>query len=149
LQFDRVSAYIAKGKEEGARLAFGGNRVGTQGYLLQPTVFADCTETMTIVKEEIFGPVACIIKFNDVDDVIRQANDTEYGLASAVHTKNIKLANKVSRAMEAGTVWVNCYNFESPQVPCGGYKQSGIGRELGEAALYEYLQVKSIIMNMA
>jgi aldehyde dehydrogenase (NAD+) len=149
LQFDRVSAYIAKGKEEGARLAFGGNRVGTQGYLLQPTVFADCRETMTIVKEEIFGPVACIIKFNDVDDVIRQANDTEYGLASAVHTKNIKLANKVSCAMEAGTVWVNCYNFESPQVPCGGYKQSGIGRELGEAALYEYLQVKSIIMNMA
>jgi aldehyde dehydrogenase (NAD+) len=148
-QFNRVMGYIAKGKEEGAKLVCGGERVGHEGYLVQPTIFGDCHEKMTIARDEIFGPVVCLVKFSDDDHVVRQANDTEYGLASAVHTKDSKLAMKVARKLEAGTVWINCYNVVNPSVPAGGYKQSGIGRELGEDGLHEYLQVKSVIVNVA
>jgi acyl-CoA reductase-like NAD-dependent aldehyde dehydrogenase len=103
---------------------------------------------MRIAREEIFGPVVVAMKFKTVDEVIARANDTAYGLAAAIHTNDMKLATRVINELAAGTVWVNCYNTFFHQMPFGGYKASGIGRELGEEALYEYLQVKSVISNL-
>eukprot|EP01127_Copromyxa_protea_P001350 TRINITY_DN11368_c0_g1_i1.p1 TRINITY_DN11368_c0_g1~~TRINITY_DN11368_c0_g1_i1.p1 ORF type:complete len:493 (-),score=149.44 TRINITY_DN11368_c0_g1_i1:25-1503(-) len=148
LQFERVLSYIQKGKDEGATVVFGGERHGTEGYFVPPTLFSNVTDDMTIVKEEIFGPVVCALKFKTEEEVIERANNTEYGLAAAVHTNDLKLANRVSRALEAGTVWVNCYNMFFNQMPFGGYKTSGIGRENSEYALLEYSQVKSVTISL-
>ncbi|OLN92083.1 Aldehyde dehydrogenase 1 [Colletotrichum chlorophyti] len=144
LQFDRIMEYIKSGKEEGATVETGGERHGDKGYFIQPTIFSNVRPDMKIVKEEIFGPVAAIAKFKDEEEVIRLGNDTEYGLAAAVHTTDLNTAIRVSNALKAGTVWVNCYNLLTAQVPFGGYKTSGIGRELGEAALANYTQNKSV-----
>lgn len=127
--------YIESGKQEGATLHLGGHRVGTEGYFITPTIFTDVHPEMRIVREEIFGPVGVILKFKDDDDIIRQANDSVYGLAAGVFTSNVKRAIKTAHALHAGTVWVNCSNTTYANVPFGGYKQSGIGRELGEYAL--------------
>ena len=127
--------YIQSGKDEGATLTTGGNRHGTEGYWIQPTIFTDCKPDMRIVREEIFGPVGVVIKFTDEEDVIRQANDTVYGLAAAVFTQDINRAIETAHKLQAGTAWINCYNQLHAQVPFGGFKQSGIGRELGEYAL--------------
>ncbi|KEZ41831.1 Aldehyde dehydrogenase [Scedosporium apiospermum] len=148
LQFDRIMGYIKSGKEEGATVETGGERLGDKGYFIKPTIFSNVRPDMKIMREEIFGPVCAIAKFKDAEEVIHLANDTSYGLAAAVHTKNITTAIKVSNALKAGTVWINCYNILSYQVPFGGFKESGIGRELGEAALANYTETKSITVHL-
>jgi aldehyde dehydrogenase (NAD+) len=145
-QFDKVMSYIDSGRSEGAKLVCGGARVGDRGYFIQPTVFADVQDDMKIAKEEIFGPVMSIIPFKSVDEVVQRANRTEYGLAAAVWTRDIKKAHQIADSVRAGTVWVNCYNVLDPRSPFGGFKQSGIGRELGEYGLQQYTEVKSVIM---
>ncbi|KAL7809846.1 aldehyde dehydrogenase domain-containing protein [Trichoderma aethiopicum] len=148
LQFDRIMGYIQSGKEEGAKVEIGGERHGDKGYFIKPTVFSNVHPDMKIMREEIFGPVAAIAKFKDEEEVIRLGNDTNYGLAAAVHTRDLNTAIRVSNALQAGTVWVNCYNLLHHQMPFGGYKESGIGRELGEAALANYTQNKSVAIRL-
>ncbi|MGK7911302.1 MAG: aldehyde dehydrogenase family protein [Synechococcus sp.] len=148
VQRDRVMDYIETGMREGAQLMCGGNRVGDRGYFVEPTVFADVRDDMRIAREEIFGPVMSIIKFKDVDEVIRRANSSIYGLAAAVWTRDLSKAHNVAHALKAGTVWVNCYDFLDSAVPFGGFKQSGMGRELGEYALQEYTEVKAVTVKL-
>ncbi|CAK7230414.1 aldehyde dehydrogenase (NAD(P)(+)) ald5 [Sporothrix curviconia] len=148
LQFDRIMSYVKSGKDEGATVVTGGDRHGDKGYFIQPTIFADVRQDMKIMQEEIFGPVAAIAKFKDIEEVIALGNDSNYGLAAAVHTKDLNTAIRVSNALRAGTVWVNCYNALHHQLPFGGYKESGIGRELGEAALANYTQNKSVAIKL-
>ncbi|XP_051168044.1 aldehyde dehydrogenase, mitochondrial [Leptopilina boulardi] len=147
-QMKKILSLIDIGKAEGAKLLCGGERVGDKGYFISPTVFADVKDEMTIAREEIFGPVQQILKFNNLDEVISRANNTDYGLAAAVFTKNIDKANYLIQGLRAGTVWVNTYNNLSPQVPFGGYKMSGHGRELGEYGLEAYTEVKSVIVKV-
>ncbi|CEL05723.1 Putative Aldehyde dehydrogenase [Aspergillus calidoustus] len=144
LQFDRIMEYINHGKQSGATVAVGGDRHGKEGYFIQPTVFTDVTSDMKIAQEEIFGPVVTVQKFKDEAEAIKIGNSTEYGLAAAVHTKNVNTAIRVSNALKAGTVWINNYNLISYQAPFGGFKQSGLGRELGSYALENYTQVKTV-----
>ncbi|KAJ8980941.1 hypothetical protein NQ317_000951 [Molorchus minor] len=144
--FDKILRLIGTGKAQGAKLQTGGDRFGTQGYFVQPTIFSDVTDDMTIAKEEIFGPVQSIFKFNTLEEAIERANKTEYGLAAGVITKNIYNALEFSQAVEAGSVWVNCYMAITTQLPFGGYKRSGIGREMGEDGLQGYLETKTIVM---
>ncbi|KAF1802660.1 aldehyde dehydrogenase domain-containing protein [Mucor lusitanicus] len=148
-QFDRIMSYIESGKEQGATCYMGGKRWGDEGYFIEPTVFTDVKEDMTIVREEIFGPVVTVSKFKDVDDVLKMALDTEYGLAAAVFTKDTARAIDVSNRLQAGTVWVNCYNELDYNTPFGGFRQSGIGRENGEYALDNYIQVKTVKINVS
>ncbi|KAF4610319.1 hypothetical protein D9613_010285 [Agrocybe pediades] len=148
IQYDRIMGYINSGKEEGATVVTGGDRNGSEGYFINPTIFTDVKPDMKIVQEEIFGPVGVVIKFTDEDDVIRQANDTVYGLAAAVFTQNLNRAIETAHRLQAGTAWINCVNQLHAQVPFGGYKQSGIGRELGEYALANYTNVKAVHINL-
>jgi aldehyde dehydrogenase (NAD+) len=143
-QFDRVMGYIQHGKKDGAKLLVGGERVGNRGYFIQPTVFADVQDEMTIAQEEIFGPVMSILKFKDVDEVVARGNRTFYGLAAAVWTKDITKALQLANRLRAGTVWVNCFDVFDAGAPFGGYKMSGIGRELGQYALQLYTEVKTV-----
>jgi len=145
-QMDRILGYIAAGNAEGARRLSGGGRVGDRGYFVEPTVFADVTDDMKIAREEIFGPVMSILRFKDADEVIARGNKSFYGLAAAVWTKDVKKAIRVSNALKAGTVWVNCYDVFDAAAPFGGFKMSGIGRELGVYALQLYTEVKTVIM---
>jgi aldehyde dehydrogenase (NAD+) len=143
--------YIEIARQEGATLVAGGGRadIGTgKGYFLQPTVFADVTPAMTIAREEVFGPVLAAIEFADVDEAIARANDSDYGLAAAVWTRDIKKAHYVARSLQAGTVWVNTYNVYDTAAPFGGYKQSGFGREMSMHALEHYTQVKSVWVDL-
>jgi len=149
LQYDRVMGYIKAGKESGATTLMGGERYGNEGYFIQPTVFTDAKPDSKIMKEEIFGPVVCVSKFSDEEDLISQANDTVYGLAAAVFSRDITKALDTAHKLKAGTVWVNCYNTIHTQTPFGGFKQSGIGRELGEYALDNYTQVKCVQINLS
>jgi aldehyde dehydrogenase (NAD+) len=143
-QFDRVMGYIDAGKKDGAKMLVGGNRVGNRGYFIQPTVFTDVQDDMRIAKEEIFGPVMSILKFKDVDEVIERGNRTFYGLAAAVWTRDISKAIRMANALRAGTVWVNCFDVFDAAAPFGGFKMSGIGRELGQYALHLYTEVKTV-----
>jgi len=145
-QFDSVMNYIQSGKDEGASCVAGGARAKDTGYFVEPTVFADVEDNMTIAKEEIFGPVMSIFKFSSVDEVVARANDTDFGLAAAVFTKDFPKARQVTKKLRAGTVWINCYDTFDAQLPFGGFKSSGIGRELGESALYNYLEQKTIVV---
>ena len=138
-------SYIQKGKAEGAKLECGGERHGEKGYYIKPTIFTGVTDNMTIAKEEIFGPVNQVLKFKTIDEVIERANKTAYGLAAGVVTSNIESAHKITNALRAGTVWINCYDIGDVHTPFGGYKNSGIGRELGPNGLDEYLENKTII----
>jgi aldehyde dehydrogenase (NAD+) len=147
-QFDRVMGYIEAGKSEGATLACGGERVGDRGYFVQPTVFSGVQDDMKIAREEIFGPVMSVIPFKDVDEVIKRANRTTYGLAAGVWTRDIKKAHAVANGVRAGTVWVNCYHVLDTRAPFGGFKQSGIGRELGEYGLQQYTEVKTVTVKL-
>ena len=147
-QFDRIMGYIEAGKREGATLACGGERIGDRGYFIQPTVFSDVRDEMKIAREEIFGPVMSIIPFKDMDEVIARANRTTYGLAAGVWTRDIKKAHAVANSMRAGTVWVNCYHVLDTRAPFGGYKQSGMGRELGEYGLQQYTEVKTVTVKL-
>jgi aldehyde dehydrogenase (NAD+) len=147
-QFNKVLSYIRSGEDEGAELAFGGNRVGEQGYFVQPTVFADVHDGMKIAREEIFGPVMSILPFSSLDEAIARANNTPYGLAAAVWTRDMKRALAVAEGVRAGTVWVNCYNVLDTRAPFGGFKRSGIGRELGEYGLQQYTAVKTVTVKL-
>jgi len=144
IQFDKILGYIESGKKEGARCLTGGSRSGNKGYFVQPTVFADVKDDMTIAREEIFGPVMQVASFSTVEEVIKRANDTEYGLAAGVCTRDIGKALKVSHALRAGTIWVNQYDAFDCAAPFGGFKTSGQGRELGEYALHNYTEVKTV-----
>jgi aldehyde dehydrogenase (NAD+) len=147
-QFDKVMGFIDSGRGEGAKLVCGGERVGDRGYFIQPTVFADVQDDMRIAQEEIFGPVMSIIPFNSVEEVVGRANRTTYGLAAAVWTRDIKKAHAIADSVRAGTVWVNCYNVLDTRAPFGGFKQSGIGRELGEYGLQQYTEVKTVTIKL-
>ncbi|CAG5115485.1 unnamed protein product [Candidula unifasciata] len=147
-QFEKVLSYVKKGTEEGARLVAGGSRVGDKGYFVQPTVFADVKDDMSIATDEIFGPVQSILKFSSLEEVIERANRTRYGLAAGVITNDINKAFLVSQALQAGSVWVNCYDVVTSQTPFGGFKQSGHGRELGEYALQEYTEIKTVTIQV-
>ena len=130
LQFNKVLNYIKSGKEQGATVVTGGERVGNKGYFLRPTVFANCTDDMNIAKEEIFGPVVSVFKFKDIKEALKRANATSYGLAAGIFCNDINKILPLAHALEAGSVWVNCFEIVSNQAPFGGFKQSGIGREL-------------------
>ena len=149
---EKVLAYIEKGKEEGAKLVCGGERYTegecAKGYFIRPTVFDECTDDMTIVKEEIFGPVVTVQTFKTEQEAIDMANNTPYGLAGAVFTSDISRAMHVIKEIRAGITWINCYNPTFNEAPWGGYKMSGIGRELGVHGLEEYQEIKQININM-
>lgn len=145
-QFEKVLELIESGKKEGATLECGGDRAGTEGYFVQPTVFSNVTEDMRIGREEIFGPVQQLIKFKDIDEVIKRANDTNYGLAASCFTKDMNTALEFSSRIQAGSVWVNGYNLSSSQTAFGGFKMSGVGREGGEYGLAHYTEVKTVVI---
>jgi acyl-CoA reductase-like NAD-dependent aldehyde dehydrogenase len=147
-QFDRVKGYLDIGKKEGAEPRLGGDVRKGKGYFVDPTIFTNVKNDMRIAREEIFGPVASVIPFKDESDAVLQGNDTTYGLAAAVWTNDVSRAHKVARALKAGTVWVNCYNNIDPISPFGGYKQSGIGRELGKHSIELYTQIKSVYVKL-
>ncbi|KAI4380037.1 hypothetical protein MLD38_006268 [Melastoma candidum] len=144
-QFEKILSYIEHGKVEGATLLTGGKPVGTKGYYIQPTIFADVKDDMTIARDEIFGPVMALMKFKTVEEAIQRANSTRYGLAAGIVTKDLNIANTVSRSIRAGIIWINCYFAFDSDCPYGGYKGSGFGRDLGLDALHKYLQVKSVV----
>jgi aldehyde dehydrogenase (NAD+) len=147
-QFNKVMGYIDAGKKDKAKLMTGGNRVGEKGYFIEPTVFADVQDDMVIAREEIFGPVMSILKFKDLNEVVDRANKSLYGLAAAVWTKDITKAHAIADGVRAGTVWVNCYDVFDAAAPFGGFKQSGIGRELGEYGLANYTEVKTVTVKL-
>uniref|UniRef100_A0A674IGX9 Aldehyde dehydrogenase 1 family member A3 n=1 Tax=Terrapene triunguis TaxID=2587831 RepID=A0A674IGX9_9SAUR len=148
-QFDKILELIESGKKEGAKLECGGLAIGDRGLFIKPTVFSEVTDNMRIAKEEIFGPVQSIMKFKSIEEVIKRANNTEYGLTAAVFTKNLDRALTLASALESGTVWINCYNALYAQAPFGGFKMSGNGRELGEYALAEYTEVKTVTIKIS
>jgi betaine-aldehyde dehydrogenase len=152
VQFDKVLAYIQRGKAEGARLVCGGDRASVagmpEGLFVQPTVFADVADHMAIAREEIFGPVMCVLDFDSEEEAVARANATEFGLAAGVFTRDIQRAHRVIAALNAGTCWINTYNLTPVEMPFGGYKKSGFGRENGHAAIGHYSQVKSVYVEM-
>jgi aldehyde dehydrogenase (NAD+) len=147
-QMERVSGYLAIGRQEGARPLSGGERLTdgdmAKGYFVPPTVFADVRDGMRIAQEEIFGPVISAIPFTDIEEVTGRANRTGFGLGSGVWTRDVAKAHRLARAIRAGSVWINCYQAMDPAVPFGGYKMSGYGRESGKQHVEEYLNVKSV-----
>ena len=145
-QQERILRYIAVGQKEGANMLVGGKAPTGDGYFVEPTVFDNVTDTMTIAREEIFGPVMNILTFKDIEEVTRRGNDTQFGLAAAVWTRDIRKAHHIAHNLRAGTVWVNCYDVFDAAAPFGGFKMSGIGRELGEYALQLYTEVKTVTM---
>jgi aldehyde dehydrogenase (NAD+) len=147
-QLERVQRYVQIGRDEGAHLALGGERRGERGYFHEPTVFTSVDNDMRIAQEEIFGPVMSVLKFSSEEEAYRIANDTEYGLAAGVWTSDLSRAHRASRALRTGTVWVNTYQMVYPSVPYGGVKQSGHGRNLGEASLDDFTQTKSVWMKV-
>lgn len=147
-QLDIVMRYIAKGREEGARLVAGGQRIEGAGFYLQPTVFADVTDEMAIAREEIFGPVMCVLDFDNEAEVLARANDTEYGLAAGVFTRDLARAHRMVAGFEAGTCFINSYNDAPVEVPFGGVKASGVGRENSKLAINHYSQMKSVFVRL-
>ena len=146
-QFDRVQSYLQAGESAGAKPLFGSNVPGgefSSGHFVRPTIFQDVTPEMSIVRDEIFGPVVCATRFDDVDEIATLANTTDYGLAAGIWTKDIQRAHRLANAIRAGTVWINCYNMFDAASPWGGYKNSGYGREMGRQAIDNYTEVKSV-----
>lgn len=150
--YQKVLGYIKLGLTEGARLLVGGKQVNTPdcqaGFFIEPTIFVDCNDDMSICKHEIFGPVMSILKFNDEEEVIRRANNSNYGLAAGIFTKDIQRAHRVAHKIEAGICWINQYGVSPIEMPVGGYKQSGLGRENGKETLNQYCQTKSIYIGL-
>jgi aldehyde dehydrogenase (NAD+) len=143
-QFDKILSYIEKGKQEGADCVAGGERVGDKGYFVAPTIFDNVRDDMAIATDEIFGPVLSVLTFDDKEDMIRRANNTFYGLAAAVWTRDISVAHDFAARVRAGTIWVNCYDVFDAAAPFGGFKMSGYGRELGEEGLKAYTENKTV-----
>lgn len=146
-QQERVSEFINIGVKEGAKIAFGGGKSDT-GYFIEPTIFVDVEENMTIAREEIFGPVVVVMAYDSVEEVVERANNSPYGLGAGIWTENVKTAHKVANQIKSGSVWINCYDAIDPASPFGGYKQSGFGRDLSAYALESYTEVKSIWVNL-
>ncbi|XP_062203804.1 aldehyde dehydrogenase family 2 member C4-like [Phragmites australis] len=144
-QYEKVLKYIDIGKREGATLVAGGKPCGDKGYYIEPTIFTDVKDDMSIAQDEIFGPVMALMKFKTVEEAIQKANNTRYGLAAGIVTKNIDIANTVSRSIRAGTIWMNCYFAFDPDTPFGGYKNSGFGKDMGMDGLEKYLQTKTVV----
>jgi betaine-aldehyde dehydrogenase len=148
-QLEKVLGYVEVGKDEGARLVYGGERINDlDGYYIEPTVFADVKDDMTIAREEIFGPVMSVLDFDNEDEVIARANNTEFGLSAGVFTKDLTRAHRVVKALEAGTCWINTYNLAPVEAPFGGSKSSGVGRENSKAAIEHYSELKSVYVAM-
>ena len=143
-QLNRVCGYLESGQQEGAKALTGGSRDGTRGYFVKPTVLVNTTDKMKVVQEEIFGPVVTAIPFSDPNEIVAKANDTIYGLAAGIWTRDIKKAHALASKLRAGTVWINCYNVFDAALPFGGYKQSGWGREMGHEVLEHYTEVKTV-----
>lgn len=147
-QFDKILSYIEKGKSGGAACVTGGNRIGDKGYFIEPTIFDNVTDDMEIATNEIFGPVMSILSFKDLDEIIERSNSTFYGLAAAVWTRDVGKAHQYANAVKAGTVWINCYDVFDAGAPFGGFKMSGIGRELGAAGLNNYTELKTVTVSL-
>jgi len=147
-QFNRILSMIESGKKEGAKLKCGGKSIGKKGFFIEPTVFADVKDNMRIAREEIFGPVMQILKFKTLEEALERSNETSYGLAAGILTKDINKALMFAQGVQAGSVWVNCYDATMPMTPFGGFKESGHGRELGEEGLKEYLEVKTVTVKI-
>jgi aldehyde dehydrogenase (NAD+) len=147
-QFDKIMRYIELGQKEGAKCLTGGERFGDRGYFVKPTIFDQVRDDMAIARDEIFGPVMSVLTFRDVDEVVRRGNNTFYGLAAAVWTRDISKAHRMAAAIKAGTVWINCYDVFDAAAPFGGYKMSGMGRELGARGLDAYLENKTVTVSL-
>ncbi|KAJ4252742.1 mitochondrial aldehyde dehydrogenase [Fusarium torreyae] len=147
-QYERVLSYIEQGKSEGATLSYGGKPVGEKGFFIEPTVFTNVTDSMAIYREEVFGPLVTISSFKTEEEAIKRANDTFYGLGAAIFTENITRGHTIAKQIEAGMVWINSSNDSDFRIPFGGVKQSGIGRELGEAGVLSYTTVKAVHVNL-
>jgi phenylacetaldehyde dehydrogenase len=144
-QFEKVLGYLQSGKHQGAEAVVGGERFGHRGYFVQPTILTDTNPDMKVVREEIFGPVVCAIPFDSTDEIVPVANDTNYGLAAGVFTRDISKAHRTAKRLRAGTVWINTYHVFDAAMPFGGYKESGWGREMGSQVLNNYLETKSVV----
>ncbi|HWB08127.1 MAG TPA: aldehyde dehydrogenase family protein [Pirellulales bacterium] len=147
-QFDKIMHYIGLGKQEGAQCLTGGNRFGERGYYIEPTLFAGVKDEMAIARDEIFGPVLSVLKFKDVNEIVDRANNTTYGLAAAVWTRDVSKAHYLAAKIKAGTVWINCYDVFDAGAPFGGFKMSGMGRELGERGLEAYTETKTVTVSL-
>lgn len=145
-QMDRVCNYIDIGRSQGASVVAGGARAKDKGYYVQPTVLTNVNQQMRVVQEEIFGPVLTAMPYDDLDQVAAWANDTTFGLGASIWSNNLSKVHRLIPKIKAGTVWVNCHSMLDPSMPFGGYRQSGIGRDLGKASLDSYLETKSVFM---
>jgi aldehyde dehydrogenase (NAD+) len=148
-QFDKILKYVEYGKQDGAKCVTGGKQHGSKGFFVEPTLFANVTDDMRIAREEIFGPVMSALKFKSLDEIIHRSNDTNFGLAAAVWTRDVGKAHRYASQVRAGTVWVNCYDVFDAAAPFGGFKESGLGRELGEAGLDNYTETKTVTVSLS
>jgi aldehyde dehydrogenase (NAD+) len=148
-QFDKILKYVEYGKQDGAKCVTGGKQHGSKGFFVEPTLFANVTDDMRIAREEIFGPVMSALKFKSLDEIIHRSNDTNFGLAAAVWTRDVAKAHRYASQVRAGTVWVNCYDVFDAAAPFGGFKESGLGRELGEAGLDNYTETKTVTVSLS
>jgi phenylacetaldehyde dehydrogenase len=144
-QFEKVLGYLDSGKSSGAEAVVGGGRMGDRGYFVEPTILTNTNQDMKVVREEIFGPVVCAMPFDSPEEIVPAANDTNYGLAAGVFTRDISKAHRTAKRLRAGTVWINTYHVFDAAMPFGGYKESGWGREMGSQVLNNYLETKSVV----
>ena len=145
---DKVTGYLDVAKASAARHVVGGEVIEGDGYFVTPAVFAACTDDLEFVRDEVFGPLMSVLSFENEEEVVRRANNTDFGLSAAVFTNSVNRAHRVANALQAGIVWINDYNVTPPEVPFGGFKQSGIGRENGRQAIEYYTQIKTIYANL-